>query len=93
MSEKSVQNDSESAKLSDLETLVAEMRKLGVKEYRNKDGLAIVLGDEPDKPLTEEQEEAQQRLRDQREQARLGLKRSLLTAAATRIGPRVENVK
>lgn len=78
---------------SDLELIVEEMRKLGVKEYRTKDGVSVVLGDPPQAPLTEQQEEAQQRLRDEREKARIALRRRILTGAAMRIGPPIEDVK
>lgn len=102
MSDKPLRNDSacatsdaegSAAKASELELIVAEMRKLGVKEYRDKDGLAIVLGDAPQAPPDEKSEEEQQRIRDEREKQRLEYKRRILTAAATRIGPAVQKIK
>lgn len=70
--------------LEQLEKISNEMRRLGVKEYKNGE-VHVVLGDAP-VSLDETSEEDQQRARDEREKKWLEHKRDILLAASCNIG-------
>ena len=78
---------------SELEKLVQEMRRLGVSEYTNGQGIRIVLGSPAMPEATEKTEAEQQRIRDDRERRELERKRRILFGASSRIGPPLGEIK
>lgn len=77
---------------NDLEKLVAKMRELGIKEYKSGD-VHVILDGKPSKELDEVDQEAQQRIRDEREKKFLEAKRNTLYRAAWGIGKPRESIK
>lgn len=76
---------------SKLESLVAEMRRLGVTEYQ-ENGVKIVLGT-PTTPATERTADEQQRIRDERERQVLERQHRVRFGASSSIGPSRQGVK
>lgn len=77
---------------TELEKIVAEMRKLGVTEYSGG-GIRVVLGSPGMPPQDEKSEDEQQRIRDDREKRELMRKRRILLGASARIGPPDGDIK
>lgn len=70
---------------TELQLIVEEMRQLGVTEY-SKGGVRVVLGGPVAHP-TEKTEADQQRIRDEREKARLERENRIRFGASSRIIP------
>ena len=80
------------AEPTELEKIVAEMRKLGVTEYSGG-GIRVVLGSPGMPPQDEKSEDEQQAIRDRRETRELERKQRIMYASSSRIGPPLGKVK
>lgn len=77
--------------LTDLEKLVKKMRELGITEYVD-DNVTLKLG-APTANVDEKTEKEQARIRDERERRGLLAKRRTMLAAASRIGPKLPDIR
>ena len=77
---------------TELEKIVAEMRKLGVSEY-SKGGIRIVIGAPGISELDEKSQDEQQRIRDEREQRELERRQRVRFGSSSRIGSPIREIK